>query len=156
MTLDPPHAWIEEAKEKTLEDLPAFLKFLRKHANNETDICHAIAAAATAAAWAMENEKGPVTGHQATDIMWEIIAGWGLWKEGPKRMLEYADMLYPNSEPYFTRVPLGVWEWLQGEAKRLVAALEESQDPTVDIRIYRHWKAMAHGQVPFGWRVDTN
>ncbi len=149
------HPWLEEANEMTIEDLPGFIQRLTEGPHNEESICLAIAAAALGAAWAMESVR-PITGLQATCVMWQIIEGWELWGKGPKRMLEYREMLYPKSEPYFNTIPLGVWEWLQKEARSLIDQVEESQDPSVPIRDYKHWKSIAHGVVPFGWKVDTN
>lgn len=53
--------WYKEASEMTLENLPEFLRKLTEdYSHDYGTICHAISAAAAAAAWAVE--KSPCGG----------------------------------------------------------------------------------------------
>ena len=70
--------WYKQAKEQTLETLPAFLNHLiNDYGHDYGTICHAIAAGAIGAAYALERSpQGGITGFQAGCIMWCFIRHW--------------------------------------------------------------------------------
>lgn len=145
--------WMSEAKKQTLETPPAFLKKLTEdYEHDYGTICHAIAAAGIGAAWAVERTpQGGITGFQAGAIMWEMIEGWGVFGEGPKRMTTFNDMLYPQYSRKFRSITPDTWAWLQNKAK------ENLKDPeNVSPNVLAHWESVAAGEVPFGYRVETD
>lgn len=145
--------WQKRAKEMTLDDLPAFLKELTEDYDHDYGtICHAIAAAAVAAAWAVERSpKGGVTGFQASCISWEMLRGWGgisLGETG-SRLLKMDDLLYPQYEHKFRQISAETWEAVKKKARENIAAKSEHVHPAV----LAHWESVANGQVPFGMTV---
>lgn len=146
--------WQEEAKQQTLESLPAFLKKLSEFQHDYGTICVALGAAAVAAAWAVERgPSGGITGFQAGAVMWEMIEGWGAMGEGPKRLVQYSDMLYPQYNDKFQKViTKDVWKWLQERAKE---ELEKTNNPDamVSSSVRQHWQYIVDGAVPFGYTV---
>lgn len=144
--------WMLDAKTQTLATLPNFLRMLTEdYEHDYGTICHAIAAAAIAAAWAVEHSpQGGITGFQAECIAWEIIEGWGSFDKGPKRMLNFANMLYPQYEHDFEKTILpGTWEFLKTEAKKNL----DHKSPWVSAEVTAHWQSIVDGKVPFGYRV---
>ncbi|MFW6145537.1 MAG: hypothetical protein ACOC4Y_01930 [bacterium] len=146
--------WYEEAKEMTPEKLPAFIDKLTLHYNHDYGtICYAIAAAAVAAAWAVNNSgQGGITGFQAGCIKWEFIKNWQTeYKDKPLRLLDYSKLLYPQHDDKFNTISLGAWEWLQEEAQN---KLDESE-PYVVEAVRQRWKDIAiHGEVPAGMKLE--
>ena len=66
-------------------------------------VCHAMAAVAVQAAKAFnDSEQGGITGFQAGAVMWEFIKRF-MHLEGPMRLVQYNDMLYPQ---YFEKLLL--------------------------------------------------
>ncbi len=145
-------AWHEEADSKsmTLEKLPAFLKKLAEHKHDYNSCIHAVAAGAVATAWAINREPNlGITGFQASGVMWEFMRHYnGI--EAPASLLQFKDMLYPQSAYKFEReISKETWEWLQKEAKELIAKSGDSAHPNVAA----HWASIALGEVPFGFTV---
>lgn len=142
-------SWMEEAKKQTMETMPAFLRKLTEdYEHDYGTICHAIAAAAIGAAWAVERSpQGGITGFQAGCIMWEIIKGWGVFGTGPMRMIEFENMLYPQYREKFRTITSSTWAWLQDQAREKL----KSDGGTEGVR--RHWGTIAAGEVPFGYQV---
>lgn len=142
--------WYEEARTQTLDTLPAFLKKLTEdYKHDYGTICHAVAAAAVAAAWAVEKSpQGGITGFQAGAVMWEFMRAWNN-VEAPAWLHKGEDMMFPQYHEKFTTISSETWEWLQKRAKKYLA--EESR--VVDERVVAHWQAIANGTVPFGLGV---
>lgn len=69
---------------------------------------------------------------------------------GPKRVLFYRDMLYPQNAHEFTTIPEDIWEWVQSQAQDL---LKQFPKGTVDEGLRIHWQRIVGGFVPFGMRV---
>lgn len=75
-----------------------------------------------------------------------------------KRMMDLDDpsqrawenLLYPQYEDVFTKIPSQVWFELVEEARKLIT--ESSNDASECV--IRHWKAIAAGKVPFGLQID--
>lgn len=147
--------WMKRAKEMTLEDLPAFLKELTEDYDHDYGtICHAIAAAAVAAAWAVERTpQGGITGFQASAISWEMLKGWdGLsLGETGSRLLNMDDMLYPQHEDRFRQIRADTWDAVQKKAKAMIEEKSEHVHPNV----LAHWESVAAGNVPFGLTVEN-
>lgn len=112
--------WQEKAKKCTIETLPAFLSELtEKYQHDYGTICHAVAIAAVAAAWAVNHSPtGGITGFQAGAIMWQFIREWNC--SGNKtglRLVDYDNFLYPQYEDKFQNVlSKDVWANIQKEA----------------------------------------
>lgn len=112
--------WNKKSKEVTIEALPEFLKELSEnYIHDYGTICHAVATAAIAAAWAMnKSDQGGITGFQAGAIMWEFIRSWN--KSSNKtglRLVDYDNFLYPQySDEFEKKLSPDVWENLQREA----------------------------------------
>lgn len=145
-------AWYEEAKRQTLKTLPAFMKKLSEDYNHDYGtVCHALAAAAVGAAWAMNaspGAQGGITGFQAGAVFWEFYRAWQ-GEEGPCRIIKYRDLLYPQMDDKFDKV-LSKYSWddLQAEARKLLAE-REVVHPDVKVR----WESIAAGKLPAGFVV---
>lgn len=140
--------WYKDAKHVTIENLEDFVSDLANDYNHDYGtICHALAAAACAAAWAMNSSPtGGITGFQAGAVMWEFMKGWnGI--EAPARLLQMKDMLYPQYESKFNTIGQETWDWLQETAKEEL----ETQKGVDTVRA--HWQSIVDGNVPFGYRV---
>ena len=147
--------WYIEAREQTLETLPAFLtKLLEEFQHDYGTICHAIAASAIASAWAMnKTEQGGITGFQAGGVMWEFIKNWGYGGEPkPLALLDYSNMLYPQYEYHFQRKISGdTWKWLQKKAEDMLSDDGAMMHPNV----IKHLQTIVDGVVPFGYEVES-
>lgn len=143
--------WYEKAKKQTIATLPNFLKKLdESYVHDYGTICHAVAAAALAAAYAMNKlPSGNITGFQAGAVMWQFISKWqGM--EGPLRLVQYENLLFPQYELDFTTISADVWAWAQKEAKKRL----KQRNKGVNIDVLNHWKSVADGRVPFGLRIS--
>jgi hypothetical protein len=143
--------WYERAKKMTLAELPAFLRNLtEEYQHDYGTICHAVAAGAVAAAWAVNNSPtGGITGFQSGAVMWDFIQAWQGVK-GPARLTRYDDMLFPQNERTFCTIPAAVWKYLQDEAGKKIAADDGHAHPNVR----GHWESIVHGRVPFGYIIQ--
>lgn len=144
--------WFQEAKGMTLERLPDFLKRLSEFPHDYGTIPRAVAAAGLAAMNAMDKSKaGGITGFQAGFLIWDVISEWGTFGEGPKRMLMYRNMLYPQyRESFHKTISKDVWEYLQEEANQLL------KNPTAVPEVVEHWRSIVAGEIPFGYRIGEN
>ena len=88
----------EEARAQTVATLPEFVRKLTEdYSHDYGTICHAIAAAALAAAHAVDHSPaGGITGFQSGCIMWEFIQEWQHLRGKPLRLTNYEDMLFPQ------------------------------------------------------------
>ena len=144
--------WMNRAKEMTLDQLPEFLRELTEdYEHDYGTICHAIAAAAVAAAWSVERTpQGGITGFQAGAITWEIVRGWNGSMLGDLglRIQKMDNLLFPQYADSFTAIDAQTWERVQEKAKSNIAENEGAAEAVV-----AHWKSIANGQVPFGLTV---
>lgn len=142
--------WYEEAKKTTAATLPEFVRKLTEDFQHDYGtICHAIAAAAIAAMHAVDHSpEGGITGFQANCIIWEVIEKWGVFNEGPKRMLSYADLLYPQYQEKFSTIKPETWKWVQEKAKEILAEHKEMHP-----EVQAHMESVAAGNLPFGLKV---
>lgn len=145
-------AWYDEAKKQTVATLPEFIRKLTEdYGHDYGTICHAIAAAGLAAMHAVDaSPTGGITGFQASCIIWEVIGHWGSFTQGPKRMVCYHDMLFPQHAGKFEKtLSPDTWEYLQDEARKMLSDETVGAHPNVQA----HWDRIANGIVPFGYAV---
>jgi hypothetical protein len=145
--------WYEQARGQTLQTLPTFVEHLAiDYGHDYGTICHALAAAAIAAASALNHsEAGGITGFQAGAMMWQFISKWMRY-DSPLKMLNYDDMLYPQYRDRFDQsISTETWKWIQEQAKTRLA--EDCDRPHAHPDVRRHWKSIVEGVVPFGWHV---
>lgn len=143
-------AWYDE-RPKTPEELAAFVtRLLGDYAHDYGTICHAVAAAALAAARTVDADprSGGITGFQGGCVMWEFVRHW-LSVDGPMRLLRYENMLFPQYADDFTKtMKLETFRWLQEEAKKRLAQGAAHPD------VVAHWQRIVDGEVPFGFMVE--
>ena len=150
--MHPEKEWFEEACHMKAENLPAFYEKMTHAYNHDYGTaCHAVAACALAAAWAAcgENDTG-LSGFQAGFVMWDFIKNWTkTGNECGLRLVDYDDMLYPQCEYKFDKViDEDTWKAIQNKAKQNI----ETNDSACGA-VFQHWRKIASGQVPFGYRV---
>jgi len=145
--------WMARAKTMKIDGLPEFIRELTEdYQHDYGTICHAIAAAAVAAAWAVERSpSGGITGFQAGAVSWEILKGWGGITLGDtgSRIVNFDDLLFPQYVEKFTSIPEETWSKLMASAKERLAGDTSFVVPAV----LDHWKSVANGEVPFGLKV---
>lgn len=155
--------WRVKAKElKTTEELKTFMdSLINDYGHDYGTICHAITAAAIGAAMVIDNSpQGGITGFQAGCIMWSFIELW-IHEPGPKKLVKYSDMLYPQYEHKFEKtIDKRTWEWLQKEAQRNVdkeraEAVDNQQEYPISPNVLAHWKSVARGEMPFGYTLEV-
>ena len=140
--------WYEDAKKQTLETLPKFLSHIMDDYNHDYGtICHALAAGATATAWAMnKHDNGGITGFQAGAVMWEFIRSWNFSsnKTGLK-LVDYDNFLYPQyRDKYEKTISESVWKAIQDEAlthlskadKEYAEYLKKAEQYKIDIAAF--------------------
>lgn len=143
--------WYKRAKTITVETLPDFIRSLTEDFEHDYGtICHAMSAAAIAAANAIQKSpQGGITGFQAGCVMWGFISHWGIFPDGnPLRLLNLSDMLYPQMEHKFTAISGEDWAWLKEEAASLLATTEGHPN------VRAHWQSIVDGIVPFGMTME--
>jgi hypothetical protein len=143
--------WLEEARQMTVERLPAFVEKLVNHQHDYGTICRAIAAAGVAAAYAVERSPaGGITGFQAGCVLWDLITGWNESYEGkPVRLINYNEMLYPQYRDKFRSISQQTWEGLQKEAQKRLQEDDQGMHP----RVSAHMRDIVNGFVPFGYEI---
>lgn len=147
--------WYKEARNMTMDNLPAFLKKLSEgYIHDYGTICHAIAASAIAAAWSVERTpQGGITGFQAGAVMWEFIRHWQYsGKETLAASLQdYEHLLFPQYEYRFTTVSKETWDYIQKLAQKNIDEHPNGENMSLDV--YKHWKSIVAGKVPFGLKI---
>lgn len=148
--------WYKEAENQTLETLPDFLKKLSENYEHDYGTtCHALGAAAVAAAYAMNESPasyGGITGFQAGAVMWSFIRNWN-YKSNKcgLKIFNYDNMLYPQYEDDFEKtIDKDVWKLIQEEALSL---LRNSSDFASN-NVVNHWKSIIDGNIPFGYKIE--
>lgn len=150
--MHPEKEWFEEACHMKAENLLAFYEKMTHTYNHDYGTaCHAVAACALAAAWAAcgENDTG-LSGFQAGFVMWDFIKNWTkTGNECGLRLVDYDDMLYPQNEEKFDKtIYKDNWEMIQ---KKAIENLKRENE--VHPAVAEHWRKIAEGIVPFGYRV---
>lgn len=146
--------WYKEAKEQTLETLPAFMKKILDEPQTYDSIVEAIAACAVGAAWAGDHyPNDSITGFQASFVMWRFIENWMHKGEScGLRLVDYDDMLYPQYEYKFNDKTINsqTWKEMQRKAQEL---LNEGRGVE---EVKAHWRSIVDGVVPFGYTVEDD
>lgn len=146
--------WFEQAsKIETIDQLTEFIN----HVINDYDhdygtACHAIGAAAVAAAWYGANVEG-ITGFQAGFVMWDFIKYWiKQHNECGLKLIDYDDFLYPQYQHKFEKtISKDIWSHIQEQAKK---NLESNELACQEVR--NHWMNIVRGIVPFGYKVEDD
>lgn len=147
--------WYEDAKKQTIDTLPAFLnKLTTEYSHDYGTICHAVAAAAIGAAWAIDHAPtGGITGFQAGAVMWKFIRHWNYSSNKTGlRIIDYDNFLYPQYHDKFQKtISLATWEAIQKEARRKLQKLPSHASGAV----VEHLELICCGIVPFGYVVQN-
>lgn len=151
-------SWFKDATKVTPNTIGSFVKsLLVNYEHDYGTICHAVAAAAIAASWAINSDKGSggITGFQAGEIMWIYIKRW-LYKEGPLQLVDFEQMLYPQYEHTFNKtIDSSIADWLKKSAED---KLKSDNDKKCKARpeVRSHWERMARGWIPFGYTITKD
>lgn len=142
--------WYAQARNVTAGTLAEFVRHLAEdYGHDYGTIIHACAAAALAGVRAVNSsDQGGITGFQAGGVMWEFIQHW-MHKDGPMRLLEYEDMLFPQNAENFTTISAKTWAHLQAEAQKRHLGDDMPSGP-----VREHWQSIIAGKVPFGFTVE--
>jgi len=146
--------WYREAR--TIDSPEALRQFaehlVTAYRHDYGTICHAIAAAALAGAYAVENSPtGGITGFQSGAVMWQFIQEW-TQEPGPKRLVKYADLLYPQSVARLVSLSRSTSDWLQAQAQE---KLDTADVARVHPDVWAHWQQLAEGHIPAPFVVDA-
>ncbi len=143
--------WYAEAKNQTLETLPAFMERILNEPQSYSSIVEAITACAVGAAWAADrSDNGGLTGFQASGVMWRFIQSWMRLEDScGLRIINYDDMLYPQYEDAFTKKTINKETWNAMQKKATELWLEGGGSE----RVRDHWRSIMEGNVPFGYKV---
>ena len=150
--------WYADAeKVRTPRQLKRFVSHLMyDYEHDYGTIVHAGTAAAIAGVHCVDSEpfQGGITGFQASCIMWGFITKW-MHKEGPLRLIEYDNMLYPQNSDMFERViTKKTWEYLQKRANELIKENCNGAPQKAHPDVMAHWRSIAEeGKIPFGFMV---
>lgn len=153
--MHPEKEWFEAAKRQTNETLASFVdQVMNYYAHDYGTVCHAISACALAAAYAANNEEGAcggITGFQAGFVMFDFIREWNYPNNKTGLAIRnFDDMLYPQYDYKFDKVlKRSMWNAIKAEAEK---KLEEDSDVAA-LPVIEHWRKIARGIVPFGYRV---
>jgi len=147
--------WYKEAREiDTPDKLHEFAKrLLEDYKHDYGTICHAASALAVAACWTIDGDKeeGGITGFQSSCIMWGFIRHWNSI-EGPVRLVQYEDMLYPQYQHKFEKtISQNIFDRLQEKAKKELVDNHLTAD-----RVRLHMESIVNGQVPFGYTIKED
>lgn len=143
----------KEFENVTVETLPAFMDVALNRPHDYGTICVAIGACAVAAAKAADrSEHGGITGFQAWAVFWEFVRGWAVFSEGPKRMIQYENLLYPQNETDFTTISSDTWEWVKTEAAKKIAEIgtksEHGYTYSAAPQVLEHWQNIVESDTP--------
>lgn len=146
--------WQKRSREITTpEQLADFAKELSEYNHDYSSCVLATGALALAGARLMSKVLG-ITGWQAGAAQWEFVEAWNYFEKGPKRMLTFANLLYPQySDKFEKTITKSTAEWLKTEAQKL---LDERGGDMVHPDVLAHWKSVAAGKIPFGFTVEED
>ena len=148
--------WKEEAEEVRMETLQKFLrKLLYNYQHDYGTIVHAMSAGMVAAFNAMNNSsQGGITGFQAGALAWEMVRQFHMDSDGPMRLVNFRNLMYPQYEEKFTTVPKEAWEWVQEQAKaKLGDDAEVARIMEHNPKLMDHLQSIVDGKVPFGLKI---
>ena len=150
--MHPEKEWFSEAAKMTIDKLPDFVDRMTHGYNHDYGTAvHAVSACALAAAWAAcgEDDTG-LSGFQAGFVMWDFIKNWTKFgNECGLKLVDYDDMLYPQyAEKFEKTICKDTWEMIRKKAIENLEKIKEAHPYVIE-----HWKKIANGDVPFGYRV---
>jgi hypothetical protein len=132
------------------------LDFLRSYEHGLDTLPHVVALAAVAAATVIANSaEGKALGVdksvQAHNLAtWVFIEEFGGFDDGPRRMLQYRQMLYPTNQKRFEKtIDRSTRDWLIAQAKE---TLESGRD--LHPAVQQHLGPIALGIMPWGYTVE--
>lgn len=136
----------------TIDTLESEIRDVMSADHDYGTICVAIGHIAAAAARAADRmPSGGITGFQAGAVFWEFTRAWGVFGDGPKRVVTYGDMLYPQyADKMAPTISADTWRWLQEEAARNLKERSTAVESVV-----AHWRSIVDGVVPFGYSVEA-
>lgn len=144
--------WYEQAKDVTVETLPAFIeKIVNGYIHDYGTICHAMTACSIATLWAInKTDKGGITGFQAGAIMWEFIRNWNYTNNKVGlRLIDFDNFLYPQYEDSYQKtISSKTFQLMTSEAKKNLVESKGANE-----RVVRHWESIVNGVVPFGYTI---
>ncbi len=147
-------SWKKQARDVKLTELHDFIgNLVNGYDHDYGTICHAMTACGLAALSAADKEPGAgITGFQASWIMLDLVKEWMRMK-GPFRLVDYADLLYPQNAYRFKKViSQDTWKWIQDEPRK-----KWDEEKTTDFHahpdVVAHWLSIQAGKVPFGFEV---
>jgi len=93
---------------------------------------------------------GGITGFQASFIGWEMVREYLCrTNETALKILDFDDLLYPQYKYKFDKViDKNLWNILKEQAKKKLV-----EHPDAAPKVRKHWKSVAAGKVPFGYKV---
>lgn len=151
--------WLKEAHEQTLETLPEFIDYLMNGYEHDYGTCVKAAAAAMIGTFAAFNKQEGFTGFQAGFIPWLMMNEfWGESKVG-RKVLDFDKMLYPQyGFMYEKTIKPETFARLKEVARKKIEeaaeALANGDENHVCNNVYRHWKSIAEGNIPFGYKIS--
>ena len=142
---------------KTKEDLDNLLnEILNSKEIDYGKIVYAMSGAMLGVARFIDrSEIGGITGFQAGFIGWEMVRDFLITdnKTG-MRIIDYDKMLYPQHKEDFKKtISKHIWGNLQAQAKIYLKEIEEKKEHAHP-KVIKHWKKIAKGKVPFGFKVS--
>lgn len=146
--------WRDDLKQRfasiSIDTLEPEIRDVMGASHDYGTVCVAIGAIAAAAARAADRmPNGGITGFQASAVFWEFLRAWDVFEDGPKRMVCYKDMLYPQyADKMGLTISAETWQWLQEEAAKNIGK------PNAHPRVAAHWQSIVDGIVPFGYTVE--
>lgn len=143
--------WSEAAQSITLEQLPEFLRHLRDdYEHDAKSIVLATCIGMVAAGNMVRTETD--TEQSSAQIFW-TLADLIEPPRGPRKLIDFGDMLYPTSVNAFTKtIPSPVVNWLQGRARIFIADVKAKKIAASPETI-THWRNIIAGIMPFGYRA---
>ena len=116
-------------------------------------IVHATTALMIAAFNVMENSgQGGMTGFQASCIGWTMVRKFMGLSDGPIRILDADNLLYPQYGYRFTTIPKSWPEWIKKQARERLKEHEGMDN--VHAEVLAHWNKISLGEIPFGLKVS--
>lgn len=147
--------WKDAAACRSIDDATVFARrLLTDYRHDYGTICHAIGAGSLAMAWGMNGEpEGGITGFQSGFVMWGFVQHWMSLEGQPLRLVQYNDLLYPQSDHKFTELSSETATSLVAKAKELLA--EERPHGMSDV-VRQRWEEIATGEFPSFVTVESS
>lgn len=138
--------YAKAAEVRTTDDFAALIREMEQDEFDYGRIVYACAAAAIAGFNVMNRTKnGGITGFQAGCLMWEMVKKFGMFSEGPLKIIDYGKLLYPQSDDDFAHdLSAESMAELQKRATDMLSKDSGFAHPAVMER----WREIAAGDFP--------